>query len=216
MPVYGLVLLRLIDYANYDDGQNAHPGLAVLGEDLRLGERRLRRAIERGRQLRIIEQTGRGGGWGPYKTASTFRFLSWVLDTGRPKFQVDRLADISPGSLGPTADTATALPIYKALGREPGATEEEPDEEEPDADAVASGSFGDQARTAAQLRVASRRRGREVDYGAGYAKRWRTPPISKADQARWDAWPEERPQAQTEWAKSEDEGRGSELTPDSE
>ncbi|BBZ22822.1 helix-turn-helix domain-containing protein [Mycolicibacter hiberniae] len=54
-----LVLLALETFADYPAGTNARPGVANLADMCRFGERVVKSALERGRRLKLIEQTAR-------------------------------------------------------------------------------------------------------------------------------------------------------------
>lgn len=73
-----LVLLALETFADYQDGTNARPGVAVLAEMCGLGISAVEKALRQGRELGFIEQTLRAN---PKRgLASTYRLLSTRTD----------------------------------------------------------------------------------------------------------------------------------------
>jgi hypothetical protein len=58
-PAQKLILLALETYADYPEGTNARPGVVRLAETCGLGVRVVEGALTRGRQLELIDQTGR-------------------------------------------------------------------------------------------------------------------------------------------------------------
>lgn len=57
--VHRLVLLALADFADWPDGTNARPGVERLAEICSIGERSVKEALRRGRDLKLIHQTAR-------------------------------------------------------------------------------------------------------------------------------------------------------------
>ena len=74
-PSRAFVLTRLMLYADYPDGRNAHPGIDQLARDLSVSHSTVTRALSDGRRLGLIVQTKRGGSFGEYKIASTYAFV---------------------------------------------------------------------------------------------------------------------------------------------
>lgn len=77
-----VVLLALETFADYRDGTNARPGVAMLAEMCRLRTRVVESALQRGRLLGFIEQTARAN---PKRGhAATYRIISTRADV-RPE-----------------------------------------------------------------------------------------------------------------------------------
>lgn len=72
----GFILLRLMEYANWHDGREAHPGMATLANDAGVTERTVSRALRLAKDFGLIEETYHGGGAGDTAKASEFRFLA--------------------------------------------------------------------------------------------------------------------------------------------
>jgi hypothetical protein len=69
-----LVLLALETFADYPAGTNAHPGVTLLAETCGLGMRVVEGALHSGRELELIERTGRAN---PKRgRAASYRLLS--------------------------------------------------------------------------------------------------------------------------------------------
>ncbi len=86
-PAQRLVLLALEGFADWPEGTNARPGVVRLAELCRLEERAVKRALGRGRELGLIEQTARANprrGW-----AATHRLVS------QPDSQTDSTCTVS-------------------------------------------------------------------------------------------------------------------------
>ena len=86
-----LVLLALETFADFPDGTNARPGVAALADICGLGTRVVELAFERGRRLKLIEQTGRAN---PKRgLAAVYRLLPAPIST-RTSVQVE--TDFNP------------------------------------------------------------------------------------------------------------------------
>ncbi|MFG6445304.1 helix-turn-helix domain-containing protein [Microbacterium sp. P07] len=75
-PAQGFIVLRLMEYADYETGENAYPGLSRLGDDCGVTERTLSRALQQAKTLGLIRETQHGGGSGDSARASVYRFLT--------------------------------------------------------------------------------------------------------------------------------------------
>jgi hypothetical protein len=86
-----LVLLALETFADFPDGTNARPGVAVMAEMCGFRTRVVELALARGRQLRLIEQTARANP--KLGLAATYRLVPLPIST-RTTVQVE--TDFNP------------------------------------------------------------------------------------------------------------------------
>jgi hypothetical protein len=82
-----IALVYLSDAADWRTGENAYPGVERIAGECGISEKTVRRAMERGTEHRVIEQTRRGGGAGASARGNTYRFIAH-LNTGHhdPEF----------------------------------------------------------------------------------------------------------------------------------
>lgn len=74
-----IVLLALETFADYTDGTNARPGVAILAEMCGLKTRAVEAALQRGRRLGLIERTDRANP--KRRLAACYRLVSTCADT---------------------------------------------------------------------------------------------------------------------------------------
>lgn len=123
-----LVLLRLADYANWTNGQDARPGNWLLAERLAMSEDTVGSALTKGVKLDLIALTKRGGGTGSSRTASNYRFLSEYLPNNSPavwksKSAAPKTVSRTGGkSAGTTSDRTDGKASRGTVGRTSGAT----------------------------------------------------------------------------------------------
>ena len=86
-----LVLLALETFADFPDGTNAHPGVAVLAEMCGLKTRAVEAALHHGRRLKLIERTARANP--KAGKAAAYRLLPPPIST-RTSVQVE--TDFNP------------------------------------------------------------------------------------------------------------------------
>jgi hypothetical protein len=110
-PAQKLVLLALEGFADYPAGTNARPGIEALAIACGLKERVVRLALERGVDLRLIQQTARAnpkaGRAAVYRLLSTGTTMPLENDFNRHETDFNRHESvISTGTLVPPTNTA--------------------------------------------------------------------------------------------------------------
>ena len=102
-----VVLLALETFADYPEGTNARPGVDRLAEFCNVNESTVRRALEAGQQLGLIEQTARAN---PRRSlAAVYRLLPQTIST----VHASALDDVSTVHAS-TLDTPTAPAFNRA------------------------------------------------------------------------------------------------------
>ncbi|MBV5244334.1 helix-turn-helix domain-containing protein [Mycolicibacterium sp. PAM1] len=92
-PAQKLVLLGLETFADYPEGTNARPGVAVLADRCRLKARAVEAALAQGRRLGLIEQTARAnpkaGLAAVYRLLSTRTSVRIEADSTRTSVRIE-------------------------------------------------------------------------------------------------------------------------------